>query len=493
MKEQSTFLSKVGIPAADWDQTPTSVRIAIRVLYQQGEELRVEVARLQAQVAKLQEQVDRNSSNSSQPPSSDGPGKQIKTKKRKGRKRGGQKGHKGHRRELLPIEQVNEVVSYKPKRCAECDAELAGEDPAPYRYQVTELPPIKPQVIEHQVHRLTCLCCGKVNRGELPPEVAVSQFGSNLVGLMAVLMGVYRLSKRQVAQLLEDCFEIKLSASSVVRQQKAVSAALADALEEVRTYVQQQPVRNMDETGWPQEDRSKRGWLWVVVTPAVTLFHMTLSRAGQVAKDLIGEDSPGFVGSDRYSAYNWLPVERRQICWAHLLRDFQKIFERDGPSAIIGEPLHLLAEALLLLWGRVRDGTLSIDDFLVRLPAFQHSVHHYLSEGASCSHAKTARTCQHILKTEPALWTFVSQPDLEPTNNSAEQALRKAVIWRKISFGTQSKHGSRFVARILSVVETCRQQGHNPLDYLQLAVTAHRAGLPAPSLLPLSSTVLITP
>ena len=474
MKEQDTLSTQLGIPADDWEQTPASVRMAIQMLCQQVEEMKVEVAR-------LQEQVDRNSDNSSQPPSSDGLGMKTTAKKRKGRKRGGQKGHKGHRRELVPILQVNEVVRYKPKRCTGCGTELEGEDPAPYRYQVTELPPVNPHVTEHQVHRLTCLCCGKDNRGELPSEVAASQFGPNLVGMMAVLMGVYRLSKRQVAQLLEDCFEIKLSVGSVVRQQKAVSAALAEAVEEAQSYVQGQAVRNVDETGWPQEDRSKRGWLWVVVTPTVTLFHVAMSRAGQVVKDLIGEDSDGVVSSDRYSAYNWLPVKRRQICWAHLLRDFQKIAERGEQSALIGGGLRLLAEKILILWARVRDGTLSMDDFLIRLSAFQHMVRHWLSEGTSCSHPKTAKTCRRILKIEPALWTFVSQPGVEPTNNSAERALRKAVIWRKISYGTQSKTGSRFVERILSAVETCRQQERNPLDYLQLAVTAHRTGLPAPS------------
>lgn len=486
MKEQSTILSKLGIPADEWEQTPASVQMAFQVIYQQGEELKAEVAR-------LREQVERNSNNSSQPPSSDGPGTKIRAKKRKGRKRGGQKGHQGHRRKLAPIEQVNEVVRYKPKRCTGCGAELEGEDPNPYRYQVTELPPVKAHVTEHQVHRLTCLCCGKDNRGELPSEVAASQFGPNLVGMMAVLMGVYHLSKRQVAQMLEDCFEIKLSVGSVVRQQKAVSAALAEAVEEAQDYVQGQAVRNVDETGWPQEDRSKRGWLWVVVTPAVTLFHVAMSRAGQVVKDLIGEDRDGVVGSDRFSAYNWLPVKRRQICWAHLLRDFQKITERGEQSALIGGTLGLLAEKILILWARVRDGTLTRTDFATRLQAFQHAVHYWLNEGTNCSHPKTAKTCRRILKIEPALWTFVSRPGVEPTNNSAERALRKAVIWRKISYGTQSKAGSRFVERILSVVETCRQQERNPLDFLQLAVTAYRTGLPTPSLLPVEQILLLTP
>jgi transposase len=426
-----------------------------------------QIQELMGRVEKLEEQVRRNSRNSSQPPSSDGPGQKARGEpKPKGGKQGGQPGHAGHRRELLPVEEVDDVFKYKPEVCSECGSELVGEDPDPYRYQVTELPPIKPQVVEHQVHSLECPRCGCVNRGELPAEVAVSQFGPNLVALMAILMGAYRLSKRQVSRILDDCFNIKLSASSVVKQQGAVSAALKDAVEEAKQYVQKQDIRNIDETGWPQTEGGQRGWLWVVVTPLVTVFRVALSRAGQVAKELLGEDSNGIVGSDRCSAYNWIPVELRQVCWSHLLRDFQKILERGGQSALIGEPLRLLAEEVLYLWGRVRDGTLPLSEFLIRLPAFQDAVHHWLTEGAGCSHPKT------------------TNPNVEPTNNGSERALRSAVIWRGISHGTQTEAGSHFVERILTVTETCRQQGHNPLDYVRQAIADHRTGLPFPSLLP---------
>jgi transposase len=301
---------------------------------------------------------------------------------------------------------------------------------------------------------------------------------------MAILMGVYRLSKRQVSRILDDCFNIKLSASSVVKQQGAVSAALKDAVEEAEQYVQKQDVRNIDETGWPQIEGGKRGWLWVVVTPLVTVFRVALSRAGQVARDMLGENSNGIVGSDRYSAYNWIPFSLRQLCWSHLRRDFQKILERGGQSALIGEPLCLLAESVLHLWGRVRDGTLPLREFLILLPILQHAVHHWLTEGVGCSHPKTAETCRLILKLELALWTFATHSNVEPTNNSSERALRSAVIWRGISHGTQTEEGSHFVERILTVAETCRQQGRNPLDYVRHAVIAHRAGLLFPSLLP---------
>lgn len=476
MNEQEQ--TPTGIPEKEWEQTPLRVRALVLALCKQVQEL---IERVQ----ELEEQVKQNSRNSSQPPSSDGLGQKAPAKQKpKDSKQGGQPGHPGHQRELLPVEQVDDVIKHKPEVCSRCGAGLAGEDPEPYRYQVTELPPIKPEVIEHQVHSLECPCCGQVNRGELPAEVAVSQFGPNLVGLMAILMGVYHLSKRQVSRLLDDCFNISISAGSVVKQQSAVSAALKDAVEEAEQYVQKQAVRNIDETGWPQVEGGKRGWLWVVVTPLVTVFRVALSRAGQVARELLGEDSHGIVGSDRCSAYTWISVELRQVCWAHLLRDFQKILERGGQSALIGEPLRLLGEEILHLWGRVRDGTLPLSEFLIRLPAFQDAVHHWLTEGAGCSHPKTAKTCRLILKLEPALWTFAFHPNVEPTNNGSERALRSAVIWRGISHGSQTEAGSHFVERILTVTETCRQQGRNPLHYVRQAVVAHRLGLSFPSLLP---------
>lgn len=469
---------ELGIPVEDWEQTPASVGVVFLALYQQVQDLKTEVA-------KLREQVKRNSGNSSQPPSLDGPGKVVQGKPQpRGRQRGGQPGHEGQGRPLVPIEQVKEVVANKPAVCEGCGAPLEGEDPMPFRYQVTELPLVKPEVIEHQIHTLICPCCGQANRGELPPAVAVSQFGPNLVALLAVLMGVYRLSKRQVAALMSDCFGIDLAASSVVNQQQAVSEALATPMAEVAAYVQTEAVRNVDETGWPQAEGGRRGWLWVVVTPLVTLFWVALSRAGQVAQNLVGADSPGVVGSDRFSAYSWLPLERRQLCWAHLLRDFQRLVERGGFSTEVGQPLRLLAEELLIRWARVRDGTLSREAFLRQLPAFQHTIHHFLAEGTRCTHPKTAETCRRLLQVEPALWTFAFQPGVEPTNNAAERALRQAVLWRRASHGTQSQAGSRFVERILTVVETCRQQERLPLDYLRQVIMAHRSGQPIPSLLP---------
>jgi transposase-like protein len=443
------------------------------------------------------EKSKRNSRNSSQPPSQDSPSQKQNNQAEKPkaeRPRGGQAGISGKGRALLPLEAVDEVIVYRPERCQHCGEALTGADPAPYRYQVPELPVVKGRVVEHQVQCLVCEHCQTENRGQLPAAVAASQFGPQLVSLMTVLMGVYRLSKRQVVRLLAECFQVELAVGSVVKQQQAVSEALAAPVAEVQAYVQQQAVCNMDETRWRQRGQPKTGWLWVVVTKVTTLFQVALSRSHEVAQALLGADYTGVVGSDRAGSYAWLAVEQRQVCWSHLLRDFQRILERGGESFVIGTNLKLQGEYLLALWARSRDDPSQRAAFLAEWPQIQRLVHDWLGQGAACSDSQTAKTCANLLALEPALWTFVSQPGVEPTNNAAERALRHPVIWRRLSYGTHSAHGSQFVERILTTVESCRQQRRNCLDFVRQAVIAHRSGQPAPSLLPDPCDVLfVTP
>jgi transposase len=464
------------ITPEDWQQTPVRVQVRIGALC-------AEVKQLRETVEQLQEIANRNSQNSSQPPSQDRPD-QKPTREPSGppRKRGGQPGHPGHHRTL--VEDVDEVVVYKPISCERCGALLSGADPAPYRHQVTELPIVKPKVTEYQVHRLTCPCWGQSNRGELPPDIAASWFGPNAISLAGFVMGRFRLSKRQVTDLLAECFAIPMAASTVVNQQQVISQALAAPVAELEPVVKNAPVCNMDETSWRQGGAPRRSWLWTVVTAQVTLFRIAPSRSGQVARELLGEHYGGVAGTDRCSAYTWL--KHRQYCWSHLLRDFQKILERGDDSYPVGWYLKLQAEYLLMKWARVRDGTLDYFEFLAEFPTIQTQIRHWLTLGLTASSSRTAATCRLLLVADPDLWRFVSVPGLEPTNNSAERALRHSVIWRRSSHGTQSDAGSRFVERILTVVETCRQQQRPVFAFLREALIAYRTGQPAPSLLPTS-------
>jgi transposase len=289
------------VSEAEWAALSTNVQAVMIGLVDENRQLRLTIS-------KLEEQLRRNSRNSSQPPSQDKAEQKPVQEEvaRAARRRGGQPGHVGRGRALVPVEAVDHLVVHRPVACQTCGALLLGYDSTPYRHQVTELPLVKATVTEHQVHTLICSCCGATNRGTLPPEVAASQFGPNLVSLMAVLIGGYRLSKRQVVDLVGTCFGVPVAASSVVNQQQVVSAALAQPVEELHAYVQQQPACNVDETSWRQGEQAKASWLWVVVTALVTVFHIVPSRSGAVARQLLGETYAGVVGSDRASAYNWL-------------------------------------------------------------------------------------------------------------------------------------------------------------------------------------------
>jgi len=466
----------------EWMQTPKAVQAFVLTLVERVQEL-------EAEVAELQEQVTRNSRNSSQPPSKDGP--QVEPKLRQqaksGRKRGGQKGHAGHKRPLVSVEQVKERHEIKPAQCRHCGQELSGSDPAPYRHQVTEIPPVVAEVIEYRLHTLSCAACGLETRAELPVGVPQGGFGPRLQAMVSLLSGRYHLSKRQVSEMMADFFGADVALGSIATLEQRTSQALSAPVDEARAYVRRQSVVHVDETGW--RETNCRAWLWVAATTLVTVFLIRLSRGGKVVRDLLGQTFQGIAVSDRWSAYNWLTTPLRQLCWAHLLRDFQAFVERGGSSQQIGENLLTQAELMFQWWHQVRDGTISRTTFQQHMQPLQHQVGQLLRQGLSCDHARTAATCRDILKREQALWTFVSVEGVQPTNNLAERQIRPAVLWRNHSFGTQSDAGSRFAERIMTVVATCKQQQRHVLSYLTQACEAANWGVPAPSLLPQDAVV----
>jgi len=481
---------ELSITEDDWNRTPAAVQAVVQVLWQQVQALQAQVQALQAQVgalqtevAKLREQVGRNSQNSSQPPSSDPPNAPPRPKQPpSGRKPGGQPGHPGHGRKLLPLARVKQVIDLKPLKCEQCGALLLGEDADPVRHQVTELPRVEAEVTEYRQHTLTCRVCGAQTQATCPAEMPRGSFGPRIQATVGYVTGRLGLSQRDTEEVLQTLFHTDLSLGSVPAQEDQVSAALAEPVAAVETYVQQQPVQNVDETSW--REKTKRAWLWINTTPLVTLFLVLTTRSAKGAHQLLGNVVQSIVGSDRWVAYNWLDPLRRQLCWAHLKRDFQALVERGGESEQIGRALLEQVEQMFGLWERVRAGPLSRTDFQTAMQPIQTRVGKLLRAGAALACAKTRRTCENLLHLEVALWTFVWVEGVEPTNNSAERGLRRAVLWRRRSFGTQSTDGSQFVARVLTAITTLRQQQRDVLDYLTEACAAAIRGDQAPSLLP---------
>jgi len=383
---------------------------------------------------------------------------------------------------LIPVEEVDEVVVLKPEQCTHCQAPISGEDPTPWRHQVIELPPIQSVVTEYQWHQLVCPACGVTTRAPWPAGVPSGTYGPRVQATVALCTGAYRWSKRTTQQVMEEVFGVPMSVGTLSPLEQATTEAVAAPVEEARTYVHEQAVAHLDETSWRQGD--KRAWLWVAVTSLVTVFVVRLSRGGQVARELLGEHFAGILVTDRYSAYNWYPVRWRQLCWAHLLRDFAAMRDRGGASEEIGEALLAHAHQMFTWWHRVREGTLQHSTFRSYMTPLRREVERLLSVGSRCGVPQTAGTCRDILKRREALWTFVQVEGVEPTNNTAERSLRPGVLWRKGSFGTQSAEGSRFVESMMTVVATLKQQQRHILEYLTAACEAALRGDAAPSLLP---------
>jgi transposase len=496
-QEHPSYLEQVS--QEDWEKTPASVKKLVESMAGGMKKLEHQVAELLEVQQHLSEKVNKTSLNSSSPPSSDPPGFGKKSENKKtGKKRGAQPGHVGKSRELYPIEKCSESYDHHPTTCASCGESLNGEDATPYRHQIFEIPPIEPIVIEHRLHQLACSRCGTLTRATLPKDVNPTGYGVRVVAVVALLSGLYRNSQRMVQSALADLFGISMSLGTVNKLRLEASNAVASCVEEAKLYVQQQSVVGADETSFNQGNidgcnpKQQQAWLWVAVTPLVTFFEIALTRCTQAAKNLLGENFAGILNSDRYASYNWVNLERRQLCWAHLKREFTKISERTGVSKELGTALVKQQEQLFELWHRVRDGTLARSDFIELVCDIRSNIKQLLLEAANYQItsiektplSKTVRTCRQLLKVEPAMWLFVTTEGVEPTNNAAERAIRPAVIWRRTSFGSQTQAGSTFFARMMTVVTTLKPQRRNVVEFMTQAVASARCGQIAPSLLP---------
>ena len=450
-----------------------------------------ELRALRARVEELERKVEQNSQNSHQPPSSDPPAVKEQTKRarpKSGKRRGGQKGHKRSVRPLLPVEDVQEVHELVPAQCRDCGHVLSGIDPEPVRHQVTELPQIQPKTSEYRLHALECACCGKTTRAPLPAGVPKGAFGPRLIALVATLTAHYRLSKEKAQELLHDILGIAISTGGLSNLEAVASKAVAQPVEAAKRYVQQQDVLYVDETRWPEQGED--GWLWVVVSQLVAVFVIRPSRGKSVAKELLGTDFQGTATTDRYSGYAWLDRLLRQLCWAHLIRDFRKMAQaKDEAASDIGQKLLSVAQTLFDYWERVKDGTLARSSFQTYASALRKTVRQTLEQGIQLEHELVSGMCRAMRKVEASMWTFVRLEGVEPTNNAAEREARHGVIYRKLSYGTQSERGSRFVERMLTVRASLRRQGRNVFQFLVDACEALVQGIPPPSLLPDSATV----
>lgn len=444
------------------------------------------VAELEALVGNLTARLGTNATNSSTPPSANPPqAPKPVTKAPTGNKPGAQPGHPAHLKRRLPPERLRRVLTFVPSHCDRCRTPLppnrGPDDPEPTWHQVAELPAVAAQVTEYQGHFRTCPCCGALNHAPIPAELKAHSVGPRLAATLAYFAGCHHVSKRGLEEVAEAVFEVPLSLGTVSHLEGQMSEALAPAHAEALDAVRAAPVKHVDETGWKQA--GQRRWLWLAATATVAAFQICAGRGFAALKALLGTGVIGFLTSDRWVVYDNWPLWRRQVCWAHLKRDFQKLVDRGGAAAPLGTALLRIERRVFEEWHLFRGGTFGRRALQNHLDEDAREFERLLEAGSGCADRKAAAFSANLLELLPAIWRFVVTEGIEPTNNHAERLLRRGVLWRKNAFGCHSEGGCRFVERILTVVQTRRLQGRSVLSYLHDALLAYRNGLKAPSLL----------
>jgi len=500
-------------------------------------ELEAQVKALRQQVRELQARLDEfdrqgpkdpplHSGNSSLPPSSDPPHLRFKFRRRRRKgsgKPGGRPGHEGHCRKRLPPERVDRVVDYPPPpSCRHCGSNLPAEsrpgrgDPPPHWHQVAEVPPLAAVVTEHRAHGRRCPCCGRVTFAHIPDAVRRHGcFGPRLAALVGYLAARCHDGKRTVREILGDVLGVPISLGSVAAKEREVSKALRRPYAQAQRHVRRAAVKHVDETRW--SDRGRPCWLWAAATGRAALYRVHRRRTARALRRLLGDRRRGTVVTDRFAAYARWPADRRQLCWAHLKRDFTRFWELaeeqrararrkgkrgddDDASASASASASAKADrakavggalgrcglaacrGVFALWRDFRQGKLTRDELVAGVAPLRAALRRSLVWWRDFGRGRPRRFAQNLLALEPSLWTFARRAGVEPTNNLAERVLRHAVLWRKNSFGTQGLPGRRFAERALTAVQTLRLQGRNVLEYLCRAVEALRAGSPAPRL-----------
>jgi transposase len=447
--------------------------------------LLAQVGALTRQVAELTQKLAQNSRNSHLPPSSDPPGSGGKAghggKPKSQRRRGGQRGHRGTRRTLVPPEQVNEIVDLYPAECENCWKALPEiPDTNAKRYQVTEVPPILPHTTEVRRHAVACPCCGHKTRAAYDEDVIpASPFGPRLMSIIALLTGAYHVSRRKTATLLSDLVGVPISLGAISAVEARVADAVKPAVDEAWTRVEGASVKHTDGTSWLKAGTLLA--LWTIATAAATVFKIVTDGSRATLEPLYGA-LHGILVSDRAKALGFWAMDRRQICWAHLLRKAVSFSERDGPSATFGRDLLNYIGIMFEYWHDYKAGKLDRATFRAWMAPVRAQVEALLVRAAASNIDRLSGSCADILAHKAALWTFVDHDGVEPTNNHAERELRAFVLWRKRSFGTQSDRGNLFAERLMTVVHTARKQGQDVLGFLTGCCEASAAGTRAPSL-----------
>lgn len=443
---------------------------------------------LRERIEQLEEQIRTDSGNSSKAPSSDSPKSRAQRRKkpRSGRTQGAQPGHKKHERALVAESEVDTVERFFPAGCP-CGAGRLELDPEPaLRHQVFDIPVARHQVTEYQLYAGRCTVCRQRTVAELPAWVPSGQMGPGLLSWIVLLGAQFHLSVRQTQRFLQACWHLTFSIGAISEAQGHVLPWFGPLYRQIGAYVRRAEIAHADETSHYRG--TERRWLWTLVTPVAVYMLTHYSRGKTAAQALLG----GFAGvlvTDHYAGYNGYARARRQLCWAHLIRALERIAQRPGQAGRIGQRLEVLARAVIRTHHRGQAGTLPPCRYYRRMQRLRGAMRASLEQGqALVSSPRTANQCRYLLKDEALYWTFLGDARIPLTNNAAERAIRPYVLWRKISFATQSFRGDQFRPLMLSIIETARRLNLRTSDVLREVCTAGLQGQPITTRLPLPDT-----
>lgn len=432
---------------------------------------------LEERLAKLEARLGQNSSNSSQPPSTDSPFKRPPPKAPKGRKPGGQPGHTGHhRKQSEPTERERVYAA----NCAHCGTDLPPESAIGVAsiHQVTDIE-FRPLVRQYEMQKHRCPGCSKVTCAERPLGTA-GAFASNLEAIIATFSVRFHMSRLDVVELCRTLFGIGISVGSVQATCERMSDTVASAVQEIADHFATAAVAHADETGWYV--RGKLVWMWAALTEEAEYFRVDPRRNTDAMKKLLGSFS-GLLHSDRWKPYEAFSPEQRQLCHAHLRRDIQALIDGRGPGVKIGKKLLALSDTMFADWHAFCRQEIDCDELASRMVPTKATWKKLAEEAEATTKGKARALGRSMLKLWPALWHFVDFEGVVPTNNEQEQALRLAVRIRKNSYGSTSETGAQFVSRMLSILGTAKRKGIAFFGWLKLARVAFRHGLAPPPLL----------
>lgn len=449
------------------------------------EPLLIRIAALQVENADLKEKISTDSRNSSKPPSTDFKKSRKKKeihKKKSGKKQGAQPGHTGVNRQLEAIENVNYIIECKPVINCACGGNITISTNNYTKKQVYELDNKNSIFLtEYKIYKGCCNVCKSNYKGELPNELDNSILGPALKALMSTLISDYKFSKRGIKSFLKLFYKLDISLGTISNTESRVSNALEQPYNNLSKIAKAQKNLNADETR--HFEKNKINWAWIATNDNLTLLMLDKSRSQKSAKKLLGENFAGILTTDRYAAYNIVDSLQRQLCWAHLTRDFIKISQRNSDAGKIGDELLFHQNKIFYYWNKYKTGIISFTMLGKAIDLIKKSLKRCLKNALNCTNTKTVNTCKNILKYFESLFTFTKHEGIEPTNNHGERQIRKYVIYRKLSFGTQSERGSRFIERIFSISATCKQQCKNTINYIKQVMINFNSGLSPPELL----------